>query len=49
MRKLLETKVYKKSHQRDKHLSCPPCKVLRNILKVNEGRTSTNTPENKKT
>ena len=49
-RKLLENKLYgKKSHQRDKHLSCPPRKIRGTILKLDEGRTSTNWPENKKT
>ena len=38
-----------KSHQRSKHLGCFPCQMLRMILKVNKGRTSTNLPENKKT
>ena len=29
-------------------MGCPPCKILGTILEVNEGRTSTNEPENKK-
>ena len=32
-----------KSHQRDKHLECPPCKIIGTILKVNEGRRSNGT------
>ena len=38
-----------KSSQRDKYLCCPPHKLLGTILKVDEGRTSTNGLENKKT
>ncbi len=38
-----------KSHQRDKHLVCPPCKILGTILKLDNRRTSANEPENKKT
>ena len=41
--------ISQKSHQRDKCLGCPPSKILGIILKVDEGRTSTNEPENKKT
>ena len=41
--------VLLKSHQRDKHLSCPPRKTLGIILKVDEGKISTNVPKNKKT
>ena len=37
------------SHQRDKHQGCPACKILRAILEVDEGRSSTNELENKKT
>ena len=32
--------VSKKSHPRDKHLGCPPCKILGIILKVDERKTS---------
>ena len=38
-----------KSHQKDKHLGCSPCKILWAILELDKGRTSTNGPENKKT
>ena len=38
-----------KSHQSDKYLGCPSHKILGAILKVNQRRTSTNEPENKKT
>ena len=34
---------------RDKYLGCPPRKILGTILKVEEGKTSTNGPMNKKT
>ena len=37
-----------KSHQRDKYLSCPPRNILGTILEVNQTRTPTNGPENKK-
>ena len=37
-----------KSHQRDKYLGCPPRETLGTILKVDEGRTLINGPENKK-
>ena len=47
--KLVEIQTTKqKSHQKDKYLSCPPRKMLRTILKVDERRTLTNEPENKK-
>ena len=39
----------KKSHQRDKYLGCPSRKILGTILKVDQRRTSTNGPGNKKT
>ena len=41
--------ISEKSHQRNKHLDCPPCKIHRTILKADEGRTSTNGPKNQKT
>ena len=41
--------IKQKSHQRDKHLGCLPCKILRTFLEVNKGRISTNETENKKT
>ena len=44
-RKLLETK---KSHQKNKHLSSPPCKIIGTILKMDKGRTQTNGPPDKK-
>ena len=43
------TQKKKKSRQRNKHLGCLPRKILRTILQVDEGRTSTNRTENKKT
>ena len=36
------------SHQRDKHLACPSCMILRAILKIDKERTSTNRPKDKK-
>ena len=33
----------------DKYMDCLPCKILRNILEVDERRTSINGPENKNT
>ena len=41
--------IYKKSYSRDKHLGCAPNKIIETILEVNEGRTSTNGLENRKT
>ena len=41
--------LQQKSLQRNKHLGCPPCKILGTILEMDEGRTSTNGPEDKKT
>ena len=38
-----------KSHQIDKYLGCPPRKILATILKVDQRRTPTNEPGNKKT
>ena len=38
-----------KSHQRDEYLGCPSRKILKTIIKVDQRRTSTNGPENKKT
>ena len=35
-------------YQRDKHLECSPCKILRIFLKVNEGRTSTDGRDKRK-
>ena len=32
-----------------RNIGCPPCKILKTILKVDEGITSTNELENKKT
>ena len=40
--------ILQKSHQRDKHLGCPPSKILWTIPKVDERRTSTNGAEKKK-
>ena len=36
-----------KSHQRNKHLSSLPCKILLTILKMVKGGTQTNWPKNK--
>ena len=41
--------ILQKSHERNKHLVCPSRKILGTILEVDEGRTSTNGPKNKKT
>ena len=41
--------ISQKCNERDKHLKCPSRKILGIILNVNEGRTSTNDPENNKT
>ena len=38
----------KKSHQRDKHLGSPPKKILKTILKMDQGRTPTNGPNQEK-
>ena len=47
--RILETKLYSRNHfKRDKHLYRFPCKILRTILEMDEGRTLTNEPENKK-
>ena len=40
--------LQQKSHQRNKQLSCPPCKILGTILKMDMGRTQTNGSEDKK-
>ena len=40
--------IWQKSHQRDKNLGCPTRKILGTILEVDEERTLTNEPENKK-
>ena len=40
--------LQKKSHQRDKHMGCPPCKKFWTILKMEEGVTQINGPEDKK-
>ena len=47
-RKLLKTQLPQKSHQRNKYLGCPSCKILGTILKMNEELTQTNGPEDKK-
>ena len=36
--------LQQKSHQRDEHLSSPPCKILETILKMNKVGTQTNWP-----
>ena len=36
-----------RAHQREKYLRCSPRKMLGTILKMDEGTTSTNRPENK--
>ena len=46
MRKLLETKH--ESNQKEKHLGCTPCKILGFILEMNERRSSTNGPKDRK-
>ena len=33
----------------DKHLCCPPCKLLGTILEMDQGRNQINGPEDKKT
>ena len=33
----------------DKYMGFPPCKILGTILEVNQRRSQTNEPENKKT
>ena len=40
--------LQQKSHQRDQHLDCPPCKMLKTIHKMDKERTSINGPEDKK-
>ena len=49
-RKLLETKLYRRNLIRGINTWAvyPSCKILGTVLKMNEGRTSTNGPENKK-
>ena len=37
-----------KSHQRDKQLHCPPCKILGTILKMDKGGTQFDGPKDKK-
>ena len=37
------------SHQRDKPQGCPPNKILGTTLEMDQGRTPTNGPEDKKT
>ena len=34
-------------HQKDKHIDCPLWKIVGTNLTVDDGRTSTNEPENK--
>ena len=41
--------LQQKSHQREKHSNCLPCKILGTILEMDEGKTSTNRLEDKKT
>ena len=40
--------ISQKSHQWYKYLGCPPPNLLGIVLEVDEGRTSTNGPENKR-
>ena len=40
--------IKQNSHQRDKHLGCPTCKIPRTIHQEAKRRISTNGPENKK-
>ena len=42
------TIIWFQSHQRDKHLGSPHCKILGTILEMDKGRTLTNGLENKK-
>ena len=44
----LNKTTLQKFHRRDKRLGCSPRKILGDIIKVDERRTSTNGPENKK-
>ena len=49
IRKLLKTKLYSRNLIKGINTwAIPPCKILGAILKVDEGRTYTNRPENKK-
>ena len=48
-RKLLETTLDSRNLiKRDKYPDCPPSKIIRVVLEVDEGRTLTNGAENKK-
>ena len=49
MTKLHEIKLNSRNLIKHKILGYPSCKILRDILKVVEGRTSTNRPDKKKT
>ena len=40
--------LQQESHQKDKQLGSPHCKILRTILEMDKRRTSTNGPEDKK-
>ena len=44
----LNKTLQQESHLRDKHLDGLPCKILRIILELDEGRTQTNGPETRK-
>ena len=39
--------LQQKSHQKDKHLSRPPCKVIWTILKMSKGENHSNGPKDK--
>ena len=34
--------IIQESHQRDKHVGCPPCKIFGTTLDMNKGKVSTN-------
>ena len=41
--------LQRKYHQKNKHMGCPPCKLLGTLLEMDKGGTSTNGPGEKKT
>ena len=47
IRKLVETCLKQKSHQRNKYFGRSPCKILSALLKMHEGVTPTDVPKNK--
>ena len=40
--------VWQKSHQKNKHLDIPPCKIHRTILNWDKGGTQTNRQKDKR-